>query len=167
MRTPGHDADLAVGFLAGEGLVRVPADVVERVTRRCRAGRPTRTSSSCASPPGVGFDARGSSGTSTRRRAAACAARRRSRPCGAIRGPALPAGPRLAPETIHGLPSALRAAQDAFEQTGGLHAAALFAAAGDLLRVREDVGRHNAVDKLVGSFCSTAGGACRPRACCS
>ncbi|GAA2646838.1 formate dehydrogenase accessory sulfurtransferase FdhD [Streptomyces lunalinharesii] len=57
---------------------------------------------------------------------------------------------RMAPETLAGLPDRLRAAQRVFDRTGGLHAAALFTADGELLDVREDVGRHNAVDKVVG-----------------
>jgi len=59
-------------------------------------------------------------------------------------------GARITAAVIHGLPGALRAAQATFERTGGLHAAALFGLDGALRAVREDVGRHNAVDKLVG-----------------
>ena len=62
----------------------------------------------------------------------------------------LPPDPEVTPATIHSLPERLRAAQGLFETTGGLHAAGLFTAAGELLAVREDVGRHNALDKLVG-----------------
>ena len=64
--------------------------------------------------------------------------------------PALPSGPAITPDLITSLPEKLRAAQDLFETTGGLHAAALFNAEGNLLAIREDVGRHNALDKLIG-----------------
>ncbi|MGH2809350.1 MAG: formate dehydrogenase accessory sulfurtransferase FdhD, partial [Actinomycetota bacterium] len=66
--------------------------------------------------------------------------------CGHEVGP----GPRLSGGTIIGLPDVLRKAQKVFDSTGGLHAAGLFGAGGELILAREDVGRHNAVDKLVG-----------------
>jgi FdhD protein len=65
--------------------------------------------------------------------------------------------PRIAAEVIHGLPAALRAAQATFDSTGGLHAAGLFSPSGRARAVHEDVGRHNAVDKLVGTLLLAGG----------
>jgi FdhD protein len=150
MRTPGHDAELAIGFLVSEGLlapadlsgltveVGDPADVAtpdnELVVRIARLFDP-------ATVPGRAFVASASCGI-----------------CGkaslddvAIRCAALPAGPLVDAAVVAGLPDRLRAGQVLFERTGGLHAAGLFDPAGALLAVREDVGRHNALDKLIGS----------------
>lgn len=146
MRTPGADSDLAVGFLFSEGLVRGPADlarvdvdetagVVNAVFARARAdavaealaeGRHVAVNSSCG----------------------LCG--RRSLETLAIDGPALAPGWSVATAVIDRLPDALRSTQSAFAQTGGLHAAGLFDLDGSLLASAEDVGRHNAVDKLMG-----------------
>jgi FdhD protein len=68
-----------------------------------------------------------------------------------VRCDALPPGPVVARDVIVSLPDRLRGAQAMFETTGGLHASGLFSAGGELLELREDVGRHNALDKLIGS----------------
>lgn len=150
MRTPGHDFELAAGFLHGEGLAvaddiaaigyctdeDVPAQArYNTVTVRLRGPVPDLpsldrhflTSSACGVCGSAGLDAL------------------RDR-CHPLR----PGSVVLTPEILYGLPDRLRAAQGVFGKTGGLHAAGLFTAEGELVAVREDVGRHNAVDKLVG-----------------
>jgi FdhD protein len=145
MRTPGNDVDLAAGFLFTEGIVRGTADL-EDVRRagpnaaevRLRRGiavdvatldRHSFVSSSC--------------GVCGKRSIAAVKV--------TSRHTIAPGEPRLLPEVIHGLPRGLRAGQSAFARTGGIHASGLFDADGRLLAIREDVGRHNALDKLIGS----------------
>jgi FdhD protein len=153
MRTPGEDAELAAGFLLGEGIIRGPRGIAS--VRPCgpavgplkvqnvihvelhadivvdmkRLARHFYTTSSC----GV---------------------------CGKTSLEALQVGPAsdfrvaepiVSVETVHRLPLKLREAQAVFDHTGGLHGAGLFNADGVLLGLREDVGRHNAVDKLIGS----------------
>lgn len=153
MRTPGDDIPLAAGFLYTEGILRDPQQVasiepwgplvgeekvrnIVRVSLRPgvtidwnRLDRHFYTSSSC-----------GVCGKSSiaSLHAAGCAALPRDTMC-------------VDAALLHELPSRLRAAQDVFAHTGGLHAAALFSAAGELLDLQEDVGRHNAVDKLIGA----------------
>ena len=152
MRTPGHDRELAVGFLAGEGVVRRPEDVAEAFHTPLQGGAADPNVVVVRLAAGVAFDAsRLERHVYTTSSCGVCG-KASLEAVGVIRGPELPLGPRLAPEMVHALPSALRAAQVGFDQTGGLHAAALFTATGDLIRLREDVGRHNAVDKVVGSF---------------
>jgi FdhD protein len=149
MRTPGGDFELAAGFLYTEGLIRgqeeirrvayceLPADeqqynvVTVRLTRPWDSGVVRRN-----------FYATSSCGI-----------------CGKATiddvqthcEPVAP-GPPVSGEVISGLPGTLRTAQKVFEQTGGLHAAGLFAPDGRLVTLREDVGRHNAVDKVVGEM---------------
>ncbi len=148
MRTPGHEAELAVGFLRTEGLIA--GDEVRRVS----FGNPARTSQpddEVTVHLSRTFDA---SRVAERHfvATASCGI------CGkaslddvAIRCDPIPAGPVVSRATLLGLPDALRAGQNAFEATGGLHAAGLFRPDGAVVAVREDVGRHNALDKLVGS----------------
>ena len=154
MRTPGADGELALGFLYSEGVIETRADVVavdhprpagQRIGSQGGSGIVRLTLRPGLVPPLAGLE-RHFYTTS------ACGL------CGKAsleallirRAPRLPEGPRLAPDVLYRLPEALRHAQGLFQSTGGLHAAALFTASGELLAVREDVGRHNALDKLIG-----------------
>ncbi len=149
MRTPGHEAELALGFLTSEGLLA--ANEVEGVTY----GDP----GVMAEPDDsvlVRLSRRFEPGLAAKRNFVATAS------CGicgkasiddvAVRSDPLPKGlPVVSRAVILRLPDALRAAQSAFERTGGLHAAGLFETDGRLVAIREDVGRHNALDKVIGS----------------
>ena len=149
MRTPGHEDELAVGFLRTEGLIDDATEVVG-ITRGDPAmhAQPDDEITVVLARP---FDA---SRVAERHfvATASCGI------CGKasldeveVRCDPIPAGPVIAPSVLIGLPDRLRKAQAVFEATGGLHAAGLFAASGELVALREDVGRHNALDKLVGS----------------
>src|SRR5215207_9673885 len=152
MRTPGADFELAAGFLYGEGIISSPEDV--------------KKISYCVDPDLdaeqqyniVNVELRGDRDYDLRSlerhfyTTSACGV------CGKasleqleLRGcPVIPPGPEMAAEQIYALPERLREAQGLFEATGGLHAAALFDANGELIILKEDVGRHNATDKLIG-----------------
>lgn len=152
MRTPGHDFDLAVGFLYGEGMVKQRAHVGK--VSYCASGPPEQlynlvTVELANAAP---FDAESlkrnvfvSSSCGVCGKASIDAVR-------AQRPAPVAAGPVVTVATLLSLPQRLRDKQKIFERTGGLHAAGLFDAAGDAILVREDVGRHNAVDKVVGSL---------------
>jgi FdhD protein len=146
MRTPGADRELALGFLLSEGLIRGRADVV-----RVDVDEP-------ASIANVIFD-RGradavAEALGQRRQVAmnsSCGlCGRRSLESLEMSAPPFVREWSIEPAIIDGLPATLQAAQPAFAQTGGLHAAGLFDLDGTLVASAEDVGRHNAVDKLVG-----------------
>jgi FdhD protein len=149
MRTPGHEEELALGFLTSEGLLTgnevnsvqygdpgvmaEPDDsVLVRLARRFDASKVAQRNFVATASCGI---------------------------CGkasiedvAVRSEPLPKGlPFVSRSVITALPDALRAAQAAFDRTGGLHAAGLFETDGRVVAVREDVGRHNALDKLIGS----------------
>jgi FdhD protein len=153
MRTPGHDIELAHGFLLTEGVIDSVRDIA--TARYCDSvdqhGRNTYNVLDVALSAGVAAPASGvdrnfytTSSCGVCGKASLDAVRLRSR--------FSPAGDpsRISPQTLFALPEMLRSSQRLFESTGGLHAAGLFTAEGRLLVVREDVGRHNAVDKVFG-----------------
>ena len=153
MRTPGADVDLAHGFLLTEGVIADRADV--SLARYCDGvddeGRNTYNVLDVALAPGVAAPSVGvernfytTSSCGVCGKAALDAVRLRTRFSPADDGVVVPAS------VLTGLPDALRSGQKVFESTGGLHAAGLFTATGEALVVREDVGRHNAVDKVIG-----------------
>jgi FdhD protein len=151
MRTPGQDIDLAMGFLLTEGVIRDADDVV---TAQLCAGTDTPNTYNVVDvvlgadvPPPVTDPSRNFYTTSSCGvcgKASIDAVRTRSRHD--VAGDPV----TVAARTLAGLPDRLRAEQRTFDRTGGLHAAGLFTADGRLLVLREDVGRHNAVDKVIG-----------------
>jgi FdhD protein len=137
MRTPGHDEELALGFCLSEGLqpagARLPDDLAANTVDvdapgfdPARLQRSFYTTSSCGVCGKGALDAV------------------------AVEAPRVTSELRVPLELVSSLPDLLREAQAAFAVTGGLHATGLFTAGGELLCVREDVGRHNALDKVVG-----------------
>jgi FdhD protein len=146
MRTPapGEDAELAIGFLLGEGIV-----AFEDVAGAVECGR---VASGWAVDVRLRPGARPLAGWQRNFYATSSCGICGKASVEAVRTAAgrLPAGPAVAAELLAELPDRLRAAQRVFERTGGLHAAGLFDLAAETLAVREDVGRHNAVDKVVG-----------------
>jgi len=146
MRTPGHDEDLAIGFLVSESIIQSPGDVA--IIKPCQGDNTLRvelevgvavdlerlqrhfyTTSSCGVCGKASLDALHAVG---------------------VEAPA--DGVRFPRDALVQLPERLRKAQATFDETGGLHAAAAFDPYGELLIVREDVGRHNAVDKVIGAL---------------
>jgi FdhD protein len=153
MRTPGHDVELAHGFLLTEGVIGAPSDV--STARYCDSvddqGRNTYNVLDLALAPGVeppdvgverNFYTTSSCGVCGKAALDAVKLKTRFSPatddC------------QISPEMLVKFPDMLREQQRVFDSTGGLHAAGIFTTTGDLLVVREDVGRHNAVDKATG-----------------
>jgi FdhD protein len=153
MRTPGQDAELAAGFLLGEGIVRGAGDIAS--VRPCGpAVGPLRLHNV------VRVELRADVGVDMKRLERHFYTTSSCGVCGKTSLEALQvspgfelsaAGPVVPAETIHRLPHQLRHAQAIFDHTGGLHGAGLFTTCGELVGLREDVGRHNAVDKLIGA----------------
>lgn len=145
LRTPGEDFDLAAGFLFGESILGEAGEVesyrhwgspnVVRVTLRegsqvdlSRLQRNFYSTSSCGVCGKASIDAL------------------------RVQADPIASSLRVGPRILSSLPDTLRAAQKAFDETGAIHGAGIFSTEGELLRIREDVGRHNAVDKVIGSF---------------
>ncbi|MDP9149708.1 MAG: formate dehydrogenase accessory sulfurtransferase FdhD [Myxococcota bacterium] len=153
MRTPGADMELALGFLVGEGIVRSRDDVAS--CQHCGPPvRPDGSSNTVRVTLGRGHAvdlARLERHFYTSSSCGVCGKTSIEAVRSAPHAPLLDGTPLLAAEIIHGLPGQLRRRQEVFQRTGGLHAAGLFDATGHLLALREDVGRHNALDKLVGA----------------
>lgn len=155
MRTPGHDDDLALGALYAEGVIQDATHVRRVHLTTAPAGAEAGDDALVEVTGDARLDAiagRGSAATS------ACGL------CGRLEGLSLdrPAGLNagratalIGAQMLSALPVRLRDAQPAFAETGGLHAAGVFAATGDLIVLREDVGRHNAVDKVTGALLRT------------
>jgi len=150
MRTPGHDLELAAGFLFTEGLVQRRAQIValdpDEGTSEQNRGNVVQATLAPESAPDFEkmrrhFFAASSCGICGKASIDSVRVRTLEPP-----NP----GFRFDPEVLVRLPEALRASQAVFGRTGGLHAAGLFNAGGDLLVLREDIGRHNAVDKVIG-----------------
>jgi FdhD protein len=148
LRTPGDDEELVAGFLFSEGIIsrredlvalRMPSDTsLEKNLVRATLDPSVRLATNSAARRFSAGSACGVCG-----KASITQLRRRG-----LRRPE--AGMQFDPEMLCQLPPRLRAAQDVFGRTGGLHAAALFGPGGNLLVLREDIGRHNAVDKVIG-----------------
>jgi len=155
MRTPGHDVELALGLLWAERVITEPRQVL-RVRVSAEAGEPEGDLVHGDLVEANQVDVHLGAGAGPRPQctflsSSACGV------CGtttiedlAQDFPLLPPGPEVDPSVLVGLADRLRARQSLFESTGGLHAAGLFTTAGENVTVREDVGRHNAVDKVVG-----------------
>lgn len=146
MRTPGNDEELAVGFLFAEGIIAELSDIDECVNDKCNVVN-------VALKDHVKFDS-----TSFDRHSFV------SSSCGVCGKRSIEAlrmqqqihcheadTPQLSPDFIHSLPDKLRSCQLEFDSTGGTHASCLFDITGNLLNIKEDVGRHNAMDKVIGS----------------
>jgi FdhD protein len=155
MRTPGDDIELAAGFLVSEAVVRTRADIAEiKLCDGTSCGHDNHDElgniADVTLAAGVGVPMGARRNFMTTSACGVCGKTSISDIC------VLPHAPLASDQTLFGpavlatLPGRLRDAQRVFSRTGGLHAAGLFTAAGDLIAVREDVGRHNAVDKIVG-----------------
>ena len=146
MRTPGEDEELAAGFLAGEGLIGSAGDVLDAGPTADFAANVVEV----RTRDGLRRDAAGERRFYLSSSCGVCGK-------GALEhvsqwAPPSEPGEPLDPELVLRAPAEARRAQEAFERTGGLHATALFDPSGEMLVLREDVGRHNAMDKAIGAM---------------
>lgn len=160
MRTPGDDAELAAGFLFTEGIVKAPEQIKQ--IRHCglKIGmqKGTLDRAAALNSNTILVDLADASAVDLKKLERHFYTTSSCGVCGkssieALRTEAKPIvanGLRVSADLIHSLPETLREAQRVFEETGGLHASALFTTEGELDVVREDVGRHNALDKVIG-----------------
>jgi FdhD protein len=147
MRTPGHDEELAAGFLLSEGVVRGGSDIVH--IRRCPDAEDGNVVDALLALE-VGVDlSRLTRHVFLSSSCGVCGKATIDAVCAAVK-PLERRGPMVDAAVLARMPDAMRRTQACFERTGGLHAAALFDADGRMLVLREDVGRHNAVDKVLG-----------------
>jgi FdhD protein len=152
MRTPGHDFELAAGFLVAEGVVSRAEEILR--IEHCREVRSPDEEGNVVivrtSAPAAGALDRARRLTLTTSSCGLCG----KGSIEAVRGsfPRIPDGVALDPAVLAALPDRLRREQAAFRETGGLHAAGIFSLTGEPKVVREDVGRHNAVDKAIGAL---------------
>jgi FdhD protein len=153
MRTPGADFELAAGFLYSEGVVSSREDI-DRISYCVDAdvdGEQRYNIVNVALREGLSVDLQPLERHFFTTSACGVCGRASLEALRSREYPVIPNGPEVSAAVIYSLPDQLRSAQRVFSTTGGLHAAGLFDAQGTLLSVREDVGRHNALDKLVGS----------------
>jgi FdhD protein len=159
MRTPGADLELAAGFLLAEGILASPADL--GAIESCRDAAPEGNGGATKGAPNVvnailSADAawRVEYALSGKRHVAVTSAcgicGRRTIESLKLHARPVVTGQQIDARVVANLPQKLRVAQPVFDETGGLHAAGLFTLDGDLITAAEDVGRHNAVDKVIG-----------------
>lgn len=142
MRTPGHDAELALGFAITEGIVTDPTDIVDVEFLGDGRWNLVTADGFTVDPAQFQRNFYSTSSCGVCGKASIDAIR--------VTGARPPEGPIVDVDTVLALPDRLHEHQAAFHTTGGLHAAAAFDPAGAIVSVREDVGRHNAVDKVIG-----------------
>ena len=155
MRTPGEDLELAAGFLVSEAVIRSPTDIAEiKLCDGTACGHADHDGmgniADVTLAPGVIVAPGARRNFLTTSACGICGKTSIEDICVLPHAPLAADKARFAPEMLAALPDRLRDAQRVFSRTGGLHAAGLFTADGELIAVREDVGRHNAVDKVVG-----------------